>query len=130
MSHPARFAASIIFAITCGVYGANPASAADCADATSTPEMAACAQRELDQNDARLNDVYKRLMAPNRLDGRGRDLLREAQRAWIKFRDADCAWSADAWRGGTGESTAHLSCLADHTGRRAEALEAELAARE
>lgn len=130
MSHSLRFAVPIICAVAFPFAWAGAAgAAADCANATSTAAMVACAQRELEQHDARLNDVYKRLMAPNRLDGPARDLLRTAQRAWIAFRDADCAWSADAMRGGTGASVLAASCLAEHTRRRADALEAELAAR-
>lgn len=45
-----------------------------------------CMQQEHDRQDARLNAAYKKLMAAQK-DGRGAK-LREAQRAWIKFRDA------------------------------------------
>jgi len=44
-----------------------------------------CIQQELERQDARLNVAYKKLM--DALDGDRKTKLREAQRAWIKFRD-------------------------------------------
>lgn len=49
--------------------------------------------------DAQLNGVYQQVRRS--LDAEGKLKLRDAQRAWIKFRDADCEWAADEYRGGS-----------------------------
>ncbi len=52
-----------------------------------TSRMLDCIGAETKRQDARLNKVYKDAMA--QLDESGKKRLVEAQRAWIKFRDAD-----------------------------------------
>ena len=58
-------------------------------DGASTYGMIVCTQKEDDLQDARLNAVYKKVMAD--LNTRQRAKLLAAQRAWIAFRDAECA---------------------------------------
>jgi uncharacterized protein YecT (DUF1311 family) len=68
----------------------------DCIDKASrgaTAEMFECNGEELDRQDARLNDAYKRLMSKQ---SRGqKKALVEAQRAWLKFRKANCDFYYD-----------------------------------
>jgi uncharacterized protein YecT (DUF1311 family) len=45
-----------------------------------------CVQQEYERQDARLNAAYKKLMAS--LEASQQSKLRDAQRAWVKFRDA------------------------------------------
>ena len=52
-----------------------------------TSSMLDCIGAETKRQDARLNKVYKDVMA--QMDEGGKKRLLEAQRAWIKFRDAD-----------------------------------------
>ena len=49
--------------------------------------------------DKKLNVVYKKLLPT--LDDEGQKLLRESQRAWVIFRDAEAALAADEARGGS-----------------------------
>jgi hypothetical protein len=65
-------------------------------------------------DDASLNATYKSLMA--KLDAAGQSRLRDAQRAWIAFRDKECAFRA------TGDA-----CVAELTRARTQALDAALA---
>ena len=52
-----------------------------------TASMLDCIAAETKRQDTRLNKLYKDVMA--QLDESGKKRLVEAQRAWIKFRDAD-----------------------------------------
>jgi uncharacterized protein YecT (DUF1311 family) len=63
--------------------------------ATMNSEAAADAQKA----DKELNVVYKELMGT--LDEEAQALLKTSQRAWIVFRDAEAAFSADEMRGGS-----------------------------
>lgn len=59
-----------------------------------TSEMLDCISAELMRQDARLNEIYyKRLMS--KLSAKRKEGLREAQRAWVKFRDANCRFYYD-----------------------------------
>lgn len=114
-----------------GLVMAGPAQAQtiNCADPKNTVEMGACAERELTAADKRLNDAYQRLMKDERRDENARKLLRDAQRKWIPFRDAECGFIADEMRGGTGQPVLLMSCLARLTAERADALEQALQSR-
>ncbi|CAN1549928.1 Lysozyme inhibitor LprI, N-terminal [Caulobacteraceae bacterium] len=61
----------------------------DSPDGQSTMGMVQCIGGELKVQDAALNAAYRTLVADLTPDQRGG--LQKAQRAWIAFRDADCA---------------------------------------
>ena len=98
-----------------------------CMEATpgggSTVGMTGCVAREADWWDARLNAEYQALMTRERaaddewqpIPGllprpSGAETLRTAQRAWIAWRDATCAYEELQWWGGTGASGAAEGC--------------------
>ena len=110
-------------------------------DGYTTVGMGFCLGRELDYWDARLNAAYGALREVEaRADAEMRELgatvpsmansLRAAQRAWIAFRDADCAYELSQWGGGTGGGPATTQCLMQLTGERALALEGRLAGKQ
>lgn len=87
----------------------------------STAGMVGCVGTELKAQDARLNRAYQGAMKRMTLP-RQKTALQKAQRAWIAFRDADCAAHLDAdW--GTISQVESASCRLDHTARRADMLE-------
>jgi len=95
--------------------------------ADNTVGILACIDAELKVQDARLNTAYRTNMA-NFVPGPGtaaKAAFLKAQRAWIVFRDADCA-SVLLQSDGTGAAINARMCLLDHTVSRAEALEAML----
>ncbi|MBL4596679.1 MAG: DUF1311 domain-containing protein [Robiginitomaculum sp.] len=94
-----------------------------CDSAQSFAQMKACAQNDYKTADGALNAAYQK----NRdiLDKKGKTLLRDAQRAWIKFRDAQCKWEADIVRGGRDVELIKLACLADLTMKRTKILTEE-----
>jgi len=55
----------------------------------STMGMIDCTGAELQIQDARLNTAYRKTMAS--LNARQKAKLQAAQRAWVAFRDAECA---------------------------------------
>jgi uncharacterized protein YecT (DUF1311 family) len=98
----------------------------DCLDkAVEGPwsDMFACSGEELDRQDARLNDTYKKLMS--KLSRDRKKALLKAQRAWIKFREANCDYYADP-AGGRAERLIASDCLVTMTAKRAKELAAML----
>jgi uncharacterized protein YecT (DUF1311 family) len=70
----------------------NSAEYAKCAEAANTQlQMNECAKAELDSSDAELNRVYQELLQKRKNDPNATAKTREAQRAWLKFRDAHMA---------------------------------------
>jgi uncharacterized protein YecT (DUF1311 family) len=104
---------------------AAPAPAANCRDtATTTVEMNACAGAARKKADAELNQVYGQLQAALRPAQKGQ--LKRAERAWIAFRDAHCAFATSFSAGGSIHSVDLAYCLADATAHRVTELRAAL----
>ena len=102
-------------------HGGAPPSADDCLNERRYPDpMQAriCVNAAYDVEDARLNRAYKAAMARMPTAQR-RIALRDAQRAWIKARDAECY---DDWPG-AGAKLEMASCYYDRASLRADALE-------
>ena len=86
-----------------------------------TSSMIECIVTEEKLQDVRLNKAYKALSA-NLPPDRKKQLL-EAQRAWIKFRDANCSFYNDP-DGGSMARVGANDCLMRATTERARELEA------
>jgi uncharacterized protein YecT (DUF1311 family) len=99
-----------------------------CADAQSQAEMNMCWGKQYKAADARLNDAYRRFMA--KLDDEEKAQLKKAQLAWIAYRDANCDFVADQYRGGTMRPMIAAICLAETASNRATELEAQMKERE
>ena len=93
--------------------------------------MIECDRRQLRRLDGWLIRAYKIVMAdPSRLGGINanpdretlRKELRSAQRAWIRFRDAECRWAAAVHARGPEAELAEVSCLVRVTRARAARL--------
>jgi len=85
-----------------------------------TINMLDCMGSETEQQDARLNQNYKAAMQA--LTPSQQTQLRDAQRLWIKFRDADCALLGSL-TGGSIDRINSASCFLDMTKQRADGLE-------
>ena len=72
--------------------------------------------------DAALNKIYKQLAA--KLDGKEKTALRDAQRAWIAFRDKECEYRTIGDDGGSIRPMELAMCARDMTEARAKALRA------
>lgn len=84
----------------------------------TTVGMMQCSMEEAEAWDAQLNQAYQVLR--NRYQGQAaHDAIQEAQRAWISFRDSDCAYLASVYEGGSIARIIHAGCMLDKTGHRA-----------
>lgn len=99
---------------------AHSADALDCENASTTVQMIQCADADFKSADKALNDAYRQRR--NTLDDTGKQLLRDAQRAWIKFRDTQCIYERDGARGGTMAPLLDIGCQAYLTRQRTHTL--------
>lgn len=99
-----------------------------CANAQTQAEMNNCAGKEYQAADAVLNQVYRKLVSM--LDDEEKAQLKEAQTAWLKYRDANCDFVADQYKGGTMRPMAHATCLADVTKNRTTELRIQIKERD
>lgn len=82
--------------------------------------MIECIDAEAQRQDGRLNKAYKALMAG--LSAERKKQLLDAQRNWIKFRDANCGFYYDP-DGGTMARVSANDCVMNMTAGRAKELE-------
>lgn len=92
-------------------------------DGDTTVGVVRCTAAETEVWDGQLNveykvtrDVYAAMDGED--DGRRVDALLEAQRAWIAFRDAECAMEYASWGNGSIRSIAGADCLMSLTAER------------
>jgi len=88
-----------ISAILATALAVEQASNDPCPEAMTQAAMQACFNMRYQQVDATLNQVYKQLMA--QLSPTQRTQFKQAQRAWIAFRDASAAFAASTAEGGS-----------------------------
>lgn len=94
---------------------------ATCMDrATSTASMVECIEKEHESQDARLNQAYKKLL--DGLSNERQKELRDVQRLWISYRDANCKFVYDP-DGGTISRLEANMCVLSMTAQRASELE-------
>ena len=86
-----------------------------------TVDMRDCMAKEIKKQDDRLNKSYR--ATGSSLSPARKKALQEAQRAWLKFRDLNCAFYNDP-DGGTVAQVATDDCFMSATARRATEIEA------
>ena len=89
------------------------AAAQNCGDPQTQLEMNQCAAADYAKVDRELNRSYDAYRA--RLGEEQKRQLREAQRAWIRFRDLSCQFESSAVKGGSAYPFILQSCLASMT---------------
>jgi uncharacterized protein YecT (DUF1311 family) len=95
-----------------------------CSDLDTQAEMNVCAGKEYKAADASLNRVYQQLA--RMLEPAERSQLKGAQTAWIKYRDTNCEFVADRYKGGTMRPLIYGLCLADVTRNRTSELKDQI----
>ncbi|HEU0049807.1 MAG TPA: lysozyme inhibitor LprI family protein [Nitrososphaera sp.] len=93
-------------------------------DAQTQAEMNAQARKDFDRVDAELNKIYQSLLA-KLADTEAKNKLRESQRAWIAFRDAEAAFAADQFRGGSAAPVLRWTSMTETTEQRIKQLKAD-----
>ena len=129
MTRQSRLFALPLFAVSLFAWPVA-AQEVDCNDAETQQEMTFCAEQDWQVADADLNAAYVAAVSMMQtIDGnlpqseRGaEDNLRAAQRAWITFRDANCAAEGYVMHGGSAEPMLIYGCLARLSYFRAEEL--------
>jgi uncharacterized protein YecT (DUF1311 family) len=101
---------------------ASSAFALDCKNALSTPEINECASIEQKKVEDKLNKVYQRIVKSVD-NAEAKKSLVEAQRAWVKFRDADCKAVYQKWIEGTIRGVMFTGCMQNRAETRIKELE-------
>lgn len=91
--------------------------------AGADPAMLECIGAETARQDKKLNEVYKKLM--NELTPERQKQLREAQRLWVKYTEANCDFYYDPY-GGTAARLSASECSMHARAYRAKELESLL----
>ena len=99
------------------------AFALDCKNAVTDYDMRECEGIRLKAADDSLNKNYAELRTI--LDAGSKNEIKQAQLAWIAFRDAECVFSSDVNKGGTLGRLSEMSCLTRLTKKRASELKNE-----
>ena len=111
---PYIFAVALTIVATCA-----SADTAECTEPQTQSAMNACAYKDFQAADAELNEYWKFAVAAARsrdeylAEGEipSEDMLREAQRTWIKFRDQACLAQSTLARGGSLQPLLQYTCL-------------------
>ncbi len=93
--------------------------------AASQAQMTACSAAGVSKSDEALNAAYQRLLA-QLPDGQSRKDLRKAEKAWLGFRDAACAFEGDSVEGGSLQPMIVSQCISALTRERTHGLQTEL----
>jgi uncharacterized protein YecT (DUF1311 family) len=106
------------------IYGQGKKRAEPCANAETQAEMNNCAGREYKTADAVLNQIYRQFVSM--LNDEEKSQLKEAQTAWLKYRDTNCDFFADQYKGGSMRPMILGYCLADMTRNRTTELRGQI----
>jgi uncharacterized protein YecT (DUF1311 family) len=90
--------------------------------------MTICAGEDYKAADALLNQTYREIEKDS--DADTLHLLKTAQRAWLAFRDAECAYATADIAGGSMQPMLLSMCLAKLTEKRTRQLRADNACQE
>ena len=122
--------ASLLLALALQAAAAAQPDEPDCRDPQAQMEMNMCARLDFEAADRELNRVYREAIAGSRQSDRELDrqydqrpgyeaVLREAQRAWVAYRDAQCRYEGyEEARGGSMEPMIFSGCSARMTRER------------
>lgn len=87
-----------------------------CEDAQTQADMNICWGNEYKKADAALNKSYQQLAGM--LNDDEKVQLKTAETAWLKYRDANCEFVGDQYKGGSMRPMIVAMCLADVTSNR------------
>ncbi|MGB3436327.1 lysozyme inhibitor LprI family protein [Achromobacter sp.] len=102
------------------------AQALDCGKAATQTDMSLCADQAYRKSDADLNAAYKEVNARLKNDRDTATQLHAAQKAWLFFRDAECAFASGGTSGGSAYPMVLSLCLDKLTQARTKELRAYL----
>jgi uncharacterized protein YecT (DUF1311 family) len=115
--------AGLAAALTIGAGGASAQAATlypvtDCSQLKTQMELNQCAGANYESADKALNKLYRQVMA-DQTDAASKERLIEAERAWISYRDKECAYELGPQQEGGSIWPMEMSnCLEDMTAAR------------
>jgi uncharacterized protein YecT (DUF1311 family) len=118
---------TLVAAAVLAAFGVHPGMAQprDCANATTQTDMNICAGDAAEAVDRDLNKIYNALIP--RIDGKDAvALLRDAEKAWIVYRDKECAFETSLTAGGSIHPMAVAQCLETLTRAKQKELQRQL----
>jgi uncharacterized protein YecT (DUF1311 family) len=95
-----------------------------CDSAMTTAAMKTCESTRYEKAQRDLDTTYQVIL--KKLDSTGQSKLRAAQTAWLRYRQANANYAADAARGGTLGPLIQITVFADMTEARAAELKKAL----
>jgi uncharacterized protein YecT (DUF1311 family) len=122
-------ASAALVAILLFVMPAHADEALDCKVPKDQNSMTQCAAQDFEKADKALNQIWPKLKADAEASDQDTgkteyaDALLASQRAWLAFRDAECAWQAMEMHGGSGEPMLLYGCQARLTQQRIKQLQ-------
>jgi uncharacterized protein YecT (DUF1311 family) len=124
MTKQCIYRAALLLSLT-GAAGMAAAASTDCSNATTTGAMEQCAATEQKAVEAKLNTTYQRTLKAfdGQEDAKAKQMLVEAQRAWIKFREADCKAVYQKWGDGTIRGLMYIGCMQQRAEQRIKELD-------
>lgn len=81
----------------------------NCEDPINQTQLNICSVRDYQTLDAQLNatyNTYRKMLEPKQ-----KEALKQAELAWIKYRDLVCDYEADQYAGGSMSGLVYNSCL-------------------
>ncbi|MDH2050474.1 lysozyme inhibitor LprI family protein [Achromobacter marplatensis] len=97
-----------------------------CGNASTQTDLNLCADQAYRKSDAELNAAYRTVTARLKDDQTTLAKLQSAQKAWLFFRDAECAFSSGGTTGGSAYPMVLSQCLDKLTQTRTKELRAYL----
>ena len=118
-----------VLALAIFATAARAEDAPSCKDPQTQTDMTQCAALDFEKADKALNELWPKIKAQAQDNDKDTgktdyaDALLASQRAWIGFRDAECAWQAMEMHGGSGEPMLLYGCQGRLTRQRIKQLQ-------
>jgi uncharacterized protein YecT (DUF1311 family) len=95
-----------------------------CGNLATQADMNICTEKEAHASDIELNSVYQQLLA--KLSADAKASLRTAEKAWVSYRDAQCAFNSLGSLGGSVHDMSLALCLKALTDQQIKQLRQQL----
>ncbi|MCB0336212.1 MAG: DUF1311 domain-containing protein [Bdellovibrionales bacterium] len=83
----------------------------DCSKAISTPEINACAAKELAAKEKVLEDYLEKAYELKKPEQKVVQSLKESQTTWLRYRKSYCSGVYELWSGGTIRGAMYNGCM-------------------
>ena len=102
---------------------------ANCNNASDGWKIRECLNAESKVVEGRLTQTYRTVLATYNGEPQHKQLIIQAQREWVRFKEADCKAQAYLFQGGSSYGIAYLACINEHAKQRENTLRKEVLGR-